>query len=51
MTLDNDEKEIREYPAAELKFTSKRRERRKTFERRDEEVEGVRGKERSVKIR
>ena len=47
VTLDNDEKEIREYPAAELKFKP----RRKTFERRDEGTEGVRRKERSVKIR
>lgn len=34
VTLDNDEKEIREYPAGELRFKSKKEEKRcKAFER------------------
>ena len=33
VTLDNDEKEIREYPAGELRFKSKEEKRCKAFER------------------
>ena len=52
VTLDNDEKEIREYPAAELKFKPRRKKKDVRLSKEEiEGTEGVRRKERSVKIR